>query len=115
MRRRCGRTVTPAQDPMEALRRSVGQGGGRARPKRAVAPRRGLTNEMNRGAVLMSGVTLGSLVALLIRAGLRNRRPPGATLPCRLLAVSREPRTLAPQTETAREDVLERYRLAAAV
>ena len=70
---------------------------------------------MNRGAVLVgSGVTLGSLMAFLIRAGLRSRRNPSVASPARR-TVPAEPPPPAGDPETSLEDVLERYRLAAAV
>jgi hypothetical protein len=61
---------------------------------------------MSRGAVLVGGVTLGSPVALLIRTGVRNR--------CAADATSRS-RSFASRPEPTREDLLELYRLAAAV
>ena len=67
-------------------------------------------NELGRAAVLMGGVTLGSLVALLIRGGLRVHVAPSSR--------STEPREDPPVSHVPdpnREDVLERYRLAAAV
>lgn len=67
-------------------------------------------NEMSRAAVLIGGVTLGSIVALLIRAGLRV---PAAAPSHRTEA--RESRPAAHVPEPTSEDVLERYRLAAAV
>lgn len=69
---------------------------------------------MSRGAVLMSGVTLGSLVALLLRSGMRKRSVATAICSPRLPQfVTTSSRLTRP--ETPREDVLERYRLAAAV
>lgn len=70
---------------------------------------------MSRGAVLVgSGVTLGSLMAFLIRAGRRNRRNPGVVSPARLPEPAGLPAP-ARDPETGPEDVLERFRLAAAV
>jgi len=69
---------------------------------------------MSRAAVLMSGVTLGSLVALLLGSGMRKRRVATAMCFPRLPRFVKIPsRPTLP--EPPREDVLERYRLAAAV
>jgi len=67
---------------------------------------------MSRAAVLMGGVTLGSIVALLLRSVSRKRSVETAIGSPRLLANTR-PRVAPP--EPTREDVLELYRLAAAV
>jgi hypothetical protein len=69
---------------------------------------------MSRGAVLMGGVTFGSLVALLVRSGLRKRSVAST------ICSPRPPQSLntpshLPSPEPLREDVLERYRQAAAV
>jgi len=69
---------------------------------------------MSRRAVLLGGVTLGSLVALMIRAGLRERRDAEARSPLHL-SQPRGSRSLTPLPDSSREDVLDRYRLAAAV
>jgi hypothetical protein len=71
-------------------------------------------SEMSRAAIVVGGVTLGSLVALLIRAGWRDRRIGDAASPLPLIA-SPGSRPGAPVPEPIREDVLERLRLAAAV
>jgi len=67
-------------------------------------------NDLGRAAVLMSGVTLGTLVALLIRGGLRVHIAPSSRS-----TEPREDRPLAHVPDPTPEDVLERYRLAAAV
>jgi hypothetical protein len=67
-------------------------------------------NELGRAAVLIGGVTLGSLVALLIRGGLRvSIAPPSGSTELRA------DRSAGQVPDPNREDVLERYRLAAAV
>lgn len=57
---------------------------------------------------------MGSIVALLIRAGWRDRGALAVASPSPP-PESRGPRPVAPLAGPAREDVLERYRLAAAV
>jgi hypothetical protein len=69
---------------------------------------------MSRGAVLMSGVTLGSIVALLLRSGLRKRSVATAICSLRFPQTAYTRSRHAPP-EPASEDLLERYRLAAAV
>ena len=66
---------------------------------------------MSRHVVLMGGVTLGSIVALLLRSGLRKRSVATA------IGSTPLPQTanIRSRVEPTREDVLERYRLAAAV
>jgi hypothetical protein len=69
---------------------------------------------MSRGAVLMGGVTLGSIVALLLRSGSRKRSVATAIGSPRLPQTAKTRPRLAPP-EPTREDLLDHYRLAAAV
>jgi len=81
-----------------------------------------MRNDASRSAVLLSGVTLMSLVALLIGAGLKRRCATDALRigdkPRAAQETNRGPSPLPSsdvQPEATSEDVLERYRLAAAV
>ena len=81
-----------------------------------------MRNDANRSAVLLSGVTLMSLVALLIGAGRKRRCATDALrIGDRPQLTHQTNRGLSPvsspdaEPDTASEDFLERYRLAAAV
>jgi hypothetical protein len=81
-----------------------------------------MRNDASRSAVLLSGVTLMSLVALLIGAGRKRRCATDALRigdrPRAARESNRGPSPVPPpdvQPKATSEDVLERYRLAAAV
>ena len=72
-------------------------------------------NELGRAAVLMGGMTVGSIVALLIVAGRAGEKPQFPNRRQLARIGNSQARTRAENRGRSPEDVLERYRLAAAV
>jgi len=70
---------------------------------------------MRRDVVVMGGVVLGTLFALAIGAGWRKRSAPDASVATKAIRADEVPKPAPVRVEMLTDDLVDRYRRAAAI
>jgi hypothetical protein len=70
---------------------------------------------MRRDVVVMGGVVLGTLFALAIGAGCRKRSAPDASVATKAIRADEVPTSAPVRVERPTDDLVDRYRRAAAI